>query len=166
MASKACAHTGGREGLVGQRLAAAMRDAVLHCEAVKARLTKSRRRVLEMLLQADRPQKAYDLIAQFYDDRLATPPTVYRALEFLERQGLVHRIPSLNAYAPCRDAGQPHVAAFLICDCCHGSTEIVGVQSMQLSLNTEAHGFRLRRVAFEAHGLCAACAPPRPIPAA
>ena len=52
------------------------------------RLTNSRRRVLELLLEAGVPLKAYDLIATYSGDgEAAKPPTVYRALEFLERVG-------------------------------------------------------------------------------
>ena len=55
--------------------------------------------MLELLLEADGPLKAYDLIAAFGEGgEPAKPPTVYRALEFLERLGFAHRIESLNAY--------------------------------------------------------------------
>src|SRR4051794_7709684 len=61
------------------------------------RWTPPRRRVFELLLQAGGPVKAYDLMADFSDGAAAKPPTVYRALEFLESVGLAHRIASLNA---------------------------------------------------------------------
>jgi Fur family zinc uptake transcriptional regulator len=55
------------------------------------RMTTARSRVLELLLSAGEPMKAYDLIARFGTDGVpAKPPTVYRSLEFLERHGLVH----------------------------------------------------------------------------
>ena len=43
---------------------------------------------------------------------------LYRALDFLERQGFAHKIKSLNAYVACRQGPDAHAAAFLICDCC------------------------------------------------
>ncbi len=83
------------------------------------RLTAPRRRVLELLLQAGQPVKAYDLIASFaVEGPPAKPPTVYRALDFLEKQGFAHRIESLNSYVACRKEADGHAAAFLICDCC------------------------------------------------
>ena len=63
------------------------------CVAQGERMTEPRRRVLQLLLAAGEPVKAYDLIARFgADGQAAKPPTVYRALEFLERKGLAHRI--------------------------------------------------------------------------
>ena len=57
------------------------------------KLTRPRRRVLELLLVAGAPAKAYDLVATYHREaRVATPATVYRALQFLETRGLVHRL--------------------------------------------------------------------------
>jgi len=90
------------------------------CAAEGERMTAPRRRVLELLLAAGEPVKAYDLIARYgVDGQAAKPPTVYRALEFLERRGVVHRIASISAYVACTGvAGDApaHAAAFLICD--------------------------------------------------
>ena len=52
------------------------------------------------------------------DGRSAAPPTVYRALDFLVQEQLVHRIPSLNAYLGCNAPGAPHCGQFLICRDC------------------------------------------------
>ena len=81
-------------------------DAIAHAEAIcaarKERLTPIRRRVLEALLASHQPLGAYELI-----DRLAVrgarpaPITIYRALDFLREQGLVHRIESRNAFIAC-----------------------------------------------------------------
>jgi Fur family zinc uptake transcriptional regulator len=116
--------------------------------------------VLQLLLQAGKPVKAYDLNAAFGEDgSSAKPPTVYRALEFLEKQGFAHRIESLNAYVACRHGETPHVAAFLICDCCKSSSEIEAAGSADLSALGAAQGFVLGGVTIEGRGLCAACAP-------
>ena len=93
-------------GLKGPALARALTASEARCGATGERLTAPRRRVLELLLAADAPMKAYDLIAAFGDrGEPAKPPTVYRALEFLERLGFAHRIESLNSYVPCRIEG-------------------------------------------------------------
>src|SRR5215213_4335266 len=116
-------HDGAPAGLSGLALRQALGAAELKCVETQERLTAPRRRVLELLLGAEAPLKAYDLIAAFGEDgEAAKPPTVYRALEFLERLGFAHRIESLNAYVPCRIAGG-HLAAFLICDCCGEAAE-------------------------------------------
>ncbi|HAL06151.1 MAG TPA: Fur family transcriptional regulator [Brevundimonas sp.] len=125
------------------------------------RMTAPRRRVLELLLSAAEPVKAYDLIARYgLDGQAAKPPTVYRALEFLEKRGLAHRIASISAYVACTaDACAPggHAAAFLICDCC-GATEEVAVPGADVIAQAAASaGYAIDRTTIEGHGRCGAC---------
>ena len=156
--SQACEHHGEHQhhGLKGPALAGALQAAEARCDGSHERLTAPRRRVLELLLAADAPQKAYDLIAAFGDQgEPAKPPTVYRALEFLERLGFAHRIESLNAYVPCRIQGG-HVAAFLICDCCGEAAEFEPDFGPQIAA-ANAAGYEVRQVTLEARGLCSGC---------
>lgn len=134
-------------------------DAVeTECRKAGERLTAARRRVLELLLKAGQPVKAYDLIAGFGQaGEAAKPPTVYRALEFLERQGLAHRIASMQAYVACRHSETAHAAAFLICDCCGATEEIATGPLDQIAEPARQAGYRLSRTTIEAHGLCRAC---------
>ena len=144
-------------GLKGQALRHALTAAERRCAATDERLTSSRRRVLELLLGSDGPQKAYDLIAAFGEGgEPAKPPTVYRALEFLERLGFAHRIESLNAYVPCRLEGEGHSAAFLICDCCGAAEEFEPDFAPGLEA-AKAKGYAVATVTLEARGLCPAC---------
>jgi Fur family transcriptional regulator, zinc uptake regulator len=158
----ACDHDdGAHPGLAGQALGRALSAADSRCQASRERLTQPRRRVLELLLGADQPLKAYDLIAAFgATGEPAKPPTVYRALDFLQRQGFAHRIESLNAYVPCRLDGRGHSAAFLICDCCGAAEEFEPDFAPQLS-RAKAAGYAVRAITLEARGLCAACGPGR-----
>ncbi|MDP1778241.1 MAG: transcriptional repressor, partial [Brevundimonas sp.] len=95
-------------------VAQAMQAADRRLTAEGERMTPPRLRVLELLLAAGEPVKAYDLIARFGEDgQPAKPPTVYRALEFLERKGLAHRIASISAYVACTSGSIDHAAAFL-----------------------------------------------------
>jgi Fur family zinc uptake transcriptional regulator len=143
-------------GLAGSALHKALAAAEARCLDEQERLTPPRRRVLELLLAGEGPLKAYDLIAAFGEHgEPAKPPTVYRALEFLERLGFAHRIESLNAYVPCKIAGG-HAAAFLICDCCGAAQEFEPDFGPQLAAATAA-GYTVRTVTLEARGLCAAC---------
>ncbi|MDB5456087.1 MAG: zinc uptake regulation protein, partial [Caulobacter sp.] len=117
-----------------------------------------RRRVLELLLEAGQPVKAYDLISAFGGPGApAKPPTVYRALDFLEKQGFAHRIESLNAYVACRREADGHAAAFLICDCCGATREIEPSASGEIIAAGAAAGYTLTGVTIEAHGLCGDC---------
>jgi len=152
-----CAHTHHDAGLAPAQLSAELTRAAQRCEAAEQKLTAPRKRVLELLLRAGQPVKAYDLIAAYGEDGApAKPPTVYRALEFLARQGFAHRIESLNAYVACRRGEAGHSAAFLICDCCGATREIASAANPIEALG-EAAGYALSGVTIEAHGLCADC---------
>lgn len=122
------------------------------------RMTVARLRVLELLLAAGEPVKAYDLIARFGEDgQPAKPPTVYRALEFLERKGLVHRIASISAYVACTGGDSAHAAAFLICDCCGATEEVAASVVDSLDDAAAKAGYVIERTTIEAHGRCPAC---------
>jgi len=76
----------------------ALAEADSLCARQGVRLTALRKRVLELVWQSHRPLGAYDILAVLseQDGRRAAPPTVYRALDFLLENGLVHRIASLT----------------------------------------------------------------------
>src|SRR5690606_25301971 len=156
--SERCDHPlSGGVGLHGAALVRALEHAAALCGAAGERMTSSRRRVLELLYAAGQPVKAYDLIAAFgADGEAAKPPTVYRALEFLERRGLAHRIASLSAYVACGRGEAAHAAAFLICDCC-GATREIEAAGFDLDDQASRSGYALSHTTVEAHGLCAAC---------
>lgn len=161
--SHACGHDHHTHGLAGAALAAELAAADVRCERAGQRLTAPRRRVLEQLLEAGQPVKAYDLIAAFgAGGPPAKPPTVYRALEFLSKQGFAHRIESLNAYVACRHSSsaegeENHAAAFLICDCCGATREIDPAVLGSIERAADTAGFTVQAVTIEAHGLCADC---------
>jgi Fur family zinc uptake transcriptional regulator len=129
------------------------------CQKRGVRLTDQRRRVLEILSELSRPAGAYELL-----DRLkpglpgATPPTVYRALEFLLAQGLVHKLESLNAYVGCHHPGEPHRSQFLICRLCGEVREVEdGGVDRSLGSLLDAEGFSPERRVVEITGRCARC---------
>ena len=122
------------------------------------RLTKIRRKVLRLLLESPEPSKAYDLLANLDGEGSAKPPTVYRALDFLQEVGLAHKIESLNAYVACGHASHKHSAVFLICEECGAAEELHAVATTEaLKAETEAAGFRMHHAVVEARGLCRAC---------
>jgi Fur family zinc uptake transcriptional regulator len=155
----ACAHDHEAAGLSGEGLAVALAEAERRCAAAGERLTSPRRRVLELLLEAGHPVKAYDLMAGVGPaGEAAKPPTVYRALEFLARAGLAHRIESLNAYMACRLGESSHAAGFLICDCCGAAREIQPMTPAEVRDAARDAGYVLSGITVEAHGLCGDCA--------
>lgn len=153
-----CHHHAGSGGLSGSALDGALSRAEAESARRGERMTAPRRRVLEQLLAAGEPVKAYDLIAGFNGpgEGVAKPPTVYRALEFLGRMGLAHRIASISAYVACTHRDAEHSAAFLICDCC-GATDEVAMPISGLETAARGAGFMLEQVAVEGRGRCAAC---------
>src|SRR5690606_14456498 len=75
------------------------------CDRRGSRLTELRRLVLGLILDADAPTGAYDLLERLRAHRgAAAPPTVYRALDFLLEQGFIHRIERLSAFVGCIEA--------------------------------------------------------------
>lgn len=160
--TKACEHDHDGHARGANEVARILASFEASCVAQGERMTAPRRRVLELLLTAGGPVKAYDLIARYgANGEAAKPPTVYRALEFLERWGVVHRIASISAYVACSVHGddvQAHAAAFLICDCC-GSTAEVSVPLSDLGLAGAASrvGYEIERTTIEGHGKCAQC---------
>lgn len=140
-------------------IADALAAAEALCRERGLRLTPLRRRVLELVWERHEPAGAYDLLAALRGDgRRADPPTVYRALDFLLQNGLVHRIESLNAYVGCGEPGEGHRGQFLICRTCHRVAELEDPAISALIVDkAETLGFRVRRQTIEVTGLCAAC---------
>lgn len=131
------------------------------------RLTPVRRRALEILLESPRALGAYEVLERLVADGFANqPPVAYRALEFLEDQGLAHRIRRLNAFTACMHVGQAHSPAFLICRSCHAVAEAPAAPALQaLTEAASALDFTLERATIEALGLCPACRPAAPVTA-
>ena len=63
------------------------------CRTKGVRLTPIRKKVLELVWQSHKPIKAYDLLGLLSSsNHIEKPPTVYRALEFLLDNHLIHKI--------------------------------------------------------------------------
>lgn len=174
---------------VTERLMAAKEQ----CRLNGARFTPLRQQIYQLVLEANKPIGAYDLITQLQQMRLSepgvdtsiealssqnpptkasykplsskkqapknvAPPTVYRSLEFLLSEGLIHQLTSINAYVPCCHPRAQHTAAFLICVQCQRVQECssVPVQEM-MSFAEQDVGFIVERSVIELSGRCQAC---------
>jgi len=129
------------------------------CTARGARLTAIRRQVLELVWCSHRPRGAYAILDDMaVDGKRVAPLTVYRALDFLVEQGLVHRIESLNAYIGCPDPDHVHTGQFLVCNAC-GETIELDDKRVTAAIVQSAHdlGFQVDRPTVEVRGLCPAC---------
>lgn len=130
------------------------------CRQRSLRFTAIRRRVLELVWNSHKPIKAYDLLEAIRTSRHnAAPITVYRALDFLQDAGLVHRIESLNAFVGCDAAHGDSPPKFLICRHCGRAAEVPGVQlDGAISHEANAAGFDVETEIVEMIGTCRNCA--------
>lgn len=129
------------------------------CAARGERLTELRRQVLQLVWAGHAPQGAYDILDALGRTRgRVAPPTVYRALDFLQAQGLIHRIESLNAFIGCPIPEARHSGQFFICRACRTAAEL-DVRAIDRAVDREAGrlGFAIEQRTVELLGLCRAC---------
>jgi len=144
------------------------------CQTRGVQLTPLRRDVLRLVLEAEAPIGAYALLDQLKASRpKAAPPTVYRALDFLLEQGLIHRLERLNAFMGCTEAleghdhdhdhAHDHPHQFLICRGC-GATREISDHAVEAAIAAAAArgGFSAPRATVEIEGLCAKCGAAKP----
>ncbi len=137
----------------------ALKKITLLCRERGVRLTDQRKAILQLLFESDKPLTAYELL-----DRMRTvmdnpaPPTVYRALDFLLEQGLIHKLESLHAYIRCTHPDRPHSCQFLICDDCGVVIETENPSvAKSLKMASKAVGFHAKRPVVEVLGTCDSC---------
>jgi Fur family zinc uptake transcriptional regulator len=129
------------------------------CERRGSRLTGQRREVLDCVAQSHSAVGAYDII-----ERMASrgprpaPITVYRALDFLEAHGLVHKIESRNAFIACSHPHDGKPAVMLVCEKCGLVAELDTPPVFdRLEDAAAAQGFKVHRSVVELTGLCSTC---------
>lgn len=143
-------------------IACAVQRASLLCERYGARLTALREQVFTLILQHGKPLGAYtlmEMLEQNSDREHVAPPTVYRALDFLMKHRLIHKIHSLNAYVANADPKREGCCVILICEDC-GNAEEVPNNTVQQAINLSArqHRFTVEKQVIEITGFCQSCA--------
>lgn len=129
------------------------------CAGSGARLTPLRRKVLQSVAESHHASGAYDII-----ERLArtgprpAPISVYRALEFLLGQGLVHKIESRSAFVACTHGEHDGDAVMLICQECGVVAEMDAGEAISgLTVRAAAMGFASSATVVEVTGCCGDC---------
>ncbi len=165
--------TGGSQGgAATAAVEAALDRAAAACSRRGAQLTELRRQVLRLVLEAaPQPVGAYALLDRLKAERPgAAPPTVYRALDFLLEQGLIHKIERLNAFVGCSEAedhppdcdcdgAHDHPHQFLICRSCGATLELTDAAvARAVAAAASRAGFTAIRATVEIEGRCAHCA--------
>ena len=130
-----------------------------YCKEKGLRYTKPRRMTLEIIAASKRPVGAYKIIEEMAKvTQKPKPTTVYRAIDFLQQQGFIHKIESLNAFVIC-DADHTHQGSqFIVCHEC-GLVKEVHMCHLpdDVQKQIEAAGFKMDHWNTEIHGLCQNC---------
>ncbi|MEM7070207.1 MAG: Fur family transcriptional regulator [Pseudomonadota bacterium] len=136
----------------------ALQKADLICRQRNLRFTNLRRKVLQMIWADHHPSKAYELLDKLKKDISAKPPTIYRALNFLMENGLIHKLNSLNAYIGCAHPLKHHECYFLICNICKNIEECYDHKLSKAIVNaTYKNKFYLDSTVLEINGKCQKC---------
>lgn len=140
-------------------ISSAMSEAQRICHERNGRLTKQRKRVLELVWKSHKPVGAYAILEQLRNEGFnGAPPTVYRALDFLLELGLIHRIECLNAYTGCAHPGNRHTGQFLICSRCQRVAELDDTNvNKTITKLVQDIGFKVNHQVIEISGLCHQC---------
>ncbi len=146
------------------RIVRQLDQACAACTAKGGKLTDIRRSVLALVLGAGGPVGAYTLLDQLKLERAnAAPVTVYRALDFLLENGLIHKIERLNSFVACTEHREhethDHSVQFLICRKCGTVAEMEdhGIAAA-VSKAAGRTGFRPDHATVEVEGTCGSCA--------
>ncbi|MBC6402011.1 MAG: transcriptional repressor [Hyphomonadaceae bacterium] len=124
------------------------------CRQAGKRFTPLRAHIFDLIVAAGEPVKAYGLLERLEPEHGSPePPTVYRALEFFSKLGLIHRVEALNAYVPCSHVHSSHAAEFFICNNC----ERVQERNADDHMNCVPEGFTVSRSVIEHYGNCGQC---------
>jgi Fur family transcriptional regulator, zinc uptake regulator len=123
------------------------------------KLTLLRTAILTILYNEKKNLSAYailDILKKNYPK--AKPMTVYRILNFLEEQRVIHRISSANTYFLCNFPINEHYVKLLLCDKCDRVEEIA-TEKIDSHLNAilKENNFKESIEPIEIRGICPAC---------
>ena len=147
------------------KLDSLLRAAEVSCAENGARLTQRRRQVLSVLIQSSSPLSAYEVLDLCNRSTTSAMPamSVYRILDFLEQQLLVHRLSTSNKYVSCAHITCDHkhfqTTHFLLCEGCSSVEEVDATEEASEALEQMAKtvGFKLTAQQFELSGICTSC---------
>lgn len=137
----------------------AMNQAEKLCARNKLQFTKLRKSVFTIIWQSHNPLKAYDILQQLQkNDAAAKPITVYRALDFLLNNHMIHKLESENTFFGCTHPGKTHNCYFLICKKCHIVQEGCKNDILKDIYNhINQDNFKIEYVTLEIQGICQNC---------
>ncbi|WP_432454671.1 MULTISPECIES: Fur family transcriptional regulator [unclassified Agarivorans] len=138
--------------------------AISRCKDSGARLTVKREQILRVLLNANKPLSAYEILDLYNQqtEQSMLPMSVYRILEFLEQHQLVHKLGSQNKFVACshiHDQCHHQISQFLICRECQQVKEITIPQHLidEIGLRAKDVGYHLLSPQLELECICDNC---------
>ncbi len=139
---------------------AVVEKARAYAKAKGVPFTPMRERVLREIAGSGKPLTAYELADRVSDARKVAAVQIYRALEFLEAAGVVHRLASRAAWFACgHEHGVRETVVFMICEECGAVQETASpLVGQGLEGAAKSTGFRARHPIVEVEGECGACA--------
>ena len=123
-------------------------------------LSKNQQVVLEIIVKAKEPLKAYSILYNVQKKGIKAPQQIYRALDKLIEIGKIHKIESRNAFVACKNANCEisKATAFSICENCEKVTEINNLNLSKYLTNFEDDtGMKYQKYNLEFFGLCKRC---------
>ncbi|MDP0561432.1 MAG: Fur family transcriptional regulator [Candidatus Endonucleobacter sp. (ex Gigantidas childressi)] len=147
----------------------ALNEARALCQKQGVNLTPLREKILTIVWKNQQPIGAYDILAKLANQEAhrAQPPTVYRILGFLQKHGLVHKLPSINSYIGCSNpsvhAENSHWGCFFICNNCRTTIEVDSSEvTSSIQSCASRYDFSLSSSPIELTGLCHTCSNNKP----
>lgn len=147
-----------------QQLNKIITEAENKCSRSGGRLTEKRKRILELLLRSQVPMSAYEVADAYTQVSETSMPamSVYRILDFLESEQLVHKLSSANKYVACSHIACDHehqVPQFLICGECKSVKEIAISKKIIRELENQVAGvgYTMVNSQLELQCLCEDC---------
>ena len=147
-----------------RNIARAIDSAEASCNRAGVWLTEKRKNVLKTLLSAGGALSAYDIVDVYKAEFNESIPvmSVYRMLDVLAQENLVHKLATVNKYVACSHISCDHsheIPQFLICDNCETVRELGVRKEIIEALNDSVSkaGFTLTSQQMELHGRCDDC---------
>jgi Fur family zinc uptake transcriptional regulator len=141
-----------------------LENAEKQCKENSSRLTPKRKKILQELLKSGKALSAYEIADRFQKKSKESIPTmsVYRILDFLEDENLVHKLNLANKYIACAHISCNHshsIPQFLVCRICTKVSEIsIDMETMKkIKKKVEEENFYLTKPQLEMHCICKAC---------
>lgn len=132
-----------------------------YCETLNLKLTSLRKEILFILWNNNKkPLKAYEILENLLKTKInATPPNVYRTLDFFVENGTIHKIESIQSYTLCVEPIKKfYTEILMVCNLCHKVIETydTALNDMLKKISNQ-NLFSLNNKTVELKGTCEKC---------